>query len=158
MAMTRRLLLLIVITASSVLFVLVPLGHFLALADGQTTELADPEETRLIDELSFNEQGLSFRLSIPALHFDDKGNLTGEGLNGRTQEPGAPSVPFYSTWIVLPPYSGLRVKLSEPDWNTTRDVELKPSDDVEFSGQSLTSGFDAPAVSEDALFERANLV
>jgi uncharacterized repeat protein (TIGR01451 family) len=141
-----------------VFFVLVPLGHFLALADGQTAELTDPEETRLIDELSFNEQGLSFRLSIPALHFDDKGNLTGEGLNGRTQEPGAPSVPFYSTWIVLPPYSGLQVKLSEPDWNTTRDVELQPSDDVEFSGQSLTSGFDAPAVSEDALLERANLV
>lgn len=56
-----------------------------------------------VQHLTLSDTGLSFTFNTPQTTPDSAGWLTLPGLDARTTIPGAPSVPYYSTYIVLPP-------------------------------------------------------
>lgn len=62
-----------------------------------------------VQNLSLSDTGLSFTLATPPVMPDGAGWLALAGLDARTSTPGAPSVPFYSTYIVLPPHASATV-------------------------------------------------
>jgi uncharacterized repeat protein (TIGR01451 family) len=61
------------------------------------------EDTNLVKQLEVNNNGVTFHLSVPDYTLDTAGVISAPGLSGRMNSPGAPALPYYTTFIALPP-------------------------------------------------------
>ncbi len=152
--MLRKILCLLLIAASVSVFLLLPLksgrSHAAQPAEDKTTASG----SFVVDLLSSSELGLNFRLQSGEISVNAEGQMTALGLEGRTQEPGAPSLPFYSTFIVLPPGANVEVAVNRPNWISSGEIEIKPTKRNEFPGLSLSENTEVPPVSESSLIDR----
>jgi uncharacterized repeat protein (TIGR01451 family) len=104
-----------------------------------------------VSNLHFDDNGLRFTLSNPPLRRTAEGVIQVEGLPYRIQEPGAPALPFYSTWIVLPPASGAQVHVVEEEVLTGTVPTVQPA--PEALPLTPTGALDGgPAAQADAFF------
>lgn len=56
-------------------------------------------------------EGIQFQLEIPAFQIDADGQIQIPGLTARQSEPGLPNLPYYATYIALPPGADVAVQV-----------------------------------------------
>jgi hypothetical protein len=59
--------------------------------------------------LTTDEDGISFVLTSGLVDYLDNGSLSSDGLNMVIQEPGSPGLPYFSTFIAVPPKATISV-------------------------------------------------
>lgn len=65
--------------------------------------------TEGITLLHSDENGLSFILAVTKVESSKEGEITSPVLNSSFQDPGAPELPYYSTFIAIPPEAQLSI-------------------------------------------------
>jgi len=81
---------------------------------------AGPEEAAGVQVLESGNDGLLLSLHVPTYAVDTAGVLSAPGLAGRTAEPGAPALPYYSTLIALPPEATASITIQTQDDASSR--------------------------------------
>ncbi|MGB3715155.1 MAG: C25 family cysteine peptidase [Candidatus Promineifilaceae bacterium] len=149
--MARKILCVLLVSISALVFLLLPLksDHILSARSVEGDSI--PSGEFAVDDLVLSEHGLTFSLAGGEIRIDHENQLVAPGLNGRTQEPGAPSLPFYSTWIVLPPGAGIDITVDQPNWLSSEISEITPVVRAKFPGSAIPGLLEAPAVSEISL-------
>ncbi len=71
--------------------------------------------------------GIHFQLHSGPFQIDQDGHITVEGLEQVIQEPGSPAVPYYSTFIALPPKASVSVSVTESGISEYQKVEIAPA-------------------------------
>jgi uncharacterized repeat protein (TIGR01451 family) len=79
------------------------------------TTVGRSSQPSFIENLLLSDEGLSFVLNTPGFSVDKGGRVTAGGLTEWTQESGSPELPFYKTFIVLPPGAIAKVIVREVD-------------------------------------------
>ncbi|HET6444284.1 MAG TPA: C25 family cysteine peptidase [candidate division Zixibacteria bacterium] len=153
--MTRRIVCLLLVLSAAMAMLLLPQLNIKSLSAGLADNRPSPNQEFSVEDLVFSDYGLEFSLRSGVFAVDNDGQLTAQGLNTRTQEPGAPSVPYFSTWIVLPPGAGIEVNVISPNWIETDPVEIRTLKGIEFSGATLEGNIDIPGVSEKTLLSES---
>lgn len=75
-------------------------------------ELDPQKDAAALQHLTLSDTGLSFTLHTPTFNIDNTGWLTAAGLDARPNQSGVPDVPFYSTYIALPPAAEVQLTVS----------------------------------------------
>lgn len=105
--------------------------------------------------------GLQFQVDIPAYQINAAGQVQIPGLLARQTEPGVPDLPYYTTYIALPPDAEVSVEVLPLDVVETSLARVLPAPDMLFDqadGVGLTavpqeiSREDAAIYGRDALF------
>lgn len=84
-----------------------PTKDLQAAGGNAVSELDSP----LISQLDTGEDGLSFRFQTDDYSLDAAGVFTAEGLTSRVGIPGEPALPYYATYIALPPEATAQVSI-----------------------------------------------
>jgi uncharacterized repeat protein (TIGR01451 family) len=80
-------------------------------SQAQMNESSFPTETIVTLQKSDNA-GLTFQLALPqAIVADETISVT--GLTATLHEPGAPALPYYTTWLAVPPGAEVQVTVNE---------------------------------------------
>jgi uncharacterized repeat protein (TIGR01451 family) len=115
------------------LAVLLALGHLLLLAQesGLSHAVADSgqtTETAQVSRLETDADGLHFTLNTPGLRFHDGGVVEADGLDDWTETIGAPRLPVYTTYLILPPEAEVEVQVQEAGlrWHSMPEVQAVP--------------------------------
>ena len=74
-----------------------------------------------------NSNGIHFQLHSGPFQIDQDGHITVEGLEQVIQEPGSPAVPYYSTFIALPPKASVSITVNESGISEYQKVEIAPA-------------------------------
>ena len=75
-------------------------------------ESASPVATLDVQTAEMSDDGMRLAVHFPAAEVDAAGNVAIAGLEERLLEPGAPSLPFSSTWVALPPEAEVEVEVT----------------------------------------------
>ncbi len=97
-------------------------------------------------------QGLTFELRTPPLTLDRDGAIAVPGLLPGAGAPGTPALPFYSTYIALPPQATVSVTVTAGEQTTYRAADVRPVPLVQLRGQEPGSA-DLFTVTADTLQE-----
>ncbi|MDX1413610.1 MAG: C25 family cysteine peptidase [Candidatus Promineifilaceae bacterium] len=89
------------------------LASSLSAAESKTS--IDNSREQGINIVSADDSGIQFHLHTEKLSIDSEGNVQADGLQQRILQPGAPSLPYYSTYIAIPPEATVSVSFSESD-------------------------------------------
>ena len=109
------------------LFLFVLLGTRIGGPITAISPQADGGQSTTVQNLVLAETGLHFTLNTPVFSVDDEGLLTAPGLSAYTSIPGAPAIPFYSTYIVLPPNAAANINLHIINQTTHTVPTLQPA-------------------------------
>lgn len=71
-------------------------------------------------------QEVSFTLKLPQFTLDSDGNINVEGLSARISEVGAPALPYYTTYIVLPPQATAAAHIQARSSQETAVTYIQP--------------------------------
>lgn len=80
-----------------------------------------------IQMLHSNSSGLQFQLNTAAFQIDKDGNIHVSGLEQKVNEPGAPALPYYSTYIALPPQAEVSVTVTESGLSQHDAIHIQPA-------------------------------
>ncbi|MCA9933256.1 MAG: hypothetical protein H6662_08855 [Ardenticatenaceae bacterium] len=109
-----------------------------------------------------NNQGLTFTLHTPTATTTD-GTPEVSGLNFRTQETGAPDLPFYATYIALPPDANVAVAVNTSQIIETAVPHLQPVPTHEpiyddLSSEMMAHDLSQPIYREDTAVYKQNAI
>ncbi len=76
--------------------------------------------------LRSDEEGLSFELLVPRAEIDEKGRVRVSGLELSMAEAGAPNLPYFSTYIAVPPGASYEVHVVDSDSSTLPAAFIEP--------------------------------
>ena len=79
----------------------------------------------IIQQMKSDDSGLQFHLVTPSFQIAAPGAISVPGLARHLQEAGAPALPYYATYVALPPAARVTVSLEENDV-TIRTVDRLP--------------------------------
>jgi len=117
-------------------------------------DLTRPEtDLTEIEVIRADETGIQFNVHTPSFQRIDQGNnIKIAGLSDRIADPGAPNLPFYSTYIALPPEAEVAVQVAESDFLMAHIEAIEPAADKEFNldDQGLVIGTPRNIIAEDA--------
>ena len=101
----------------SLLAALALLVTAVGLSQAASTEhgISSAEPKAIIRNLQANDRGVSFTLQTPVIPAQGGVELLLEGLDRRSREPGLPSLPYFTTYVALPPEAQVRLTLSQAD-------------------------------------------
>ncbi|MCP4357240.1 MAG: hypothetical protein GY796_04385 [Chloroflexi bacterium] len=85
-----------------------------------------------VNNLSSDANGIQFELVVPPVQVDEDGNVTISGLTQQFTEAGAPALPYYTTYIALPPDAQLEVDVQEKNLLTRPSSQVKPASGIQF--------------------------
>ncbi len=107
------------------------------------TPAAAPSTTQ-VQQLKSNETGLHFILRTPPALVDDETAVHIAGLNAQVQEPGAPALPYYVTYIILPPEAAVSAQIRAFDMKTSQvnDVLSVPRPNDRITAVPTTNSID----------------
>lgn len=106
-------------------FVLVIVGLVVLVVPAQLKAyLPLPTPKSQIQNLTIRNDGLQFRLAVPQYQISSQQTVIAEGLNSTLHQSGAPQLPFYQSWIVLPPEATAVVSVQENQVETAKVGEL----------------------------------
>lgn len=123
------------------------LPAFIFLLPWQNTVQGDDGPTlseATVTHQQADSSGLTFRLALPPAVIDAETALV-PGLTAVTHDPGAPELPYYLTWIAVPPDADVTVTVTESDLTTSRVDFIKAAPQ---HGYQPTS--ELPATLQDA--------
>lgn len=109
----------------TVAFLFVALMSQLSLS-GEPVQAASPLASADVHIGHMSDHGLQFTLSSPKPAQNQSTQWEITGLNGRTQEPGAPDLPIYTTFIALPPGAEVIVSVTPAQVTETAVAPLSP--------------------------------
>lgn len=123
----------------------------------QAKSSAAPQEFQLgsfsgegISFVEADDRGLSFVLKTAVIHdAPNNGLITSPGLNAVMQEPGAPELPYFSTYIAVPPEATVAIQVQQQEVNTLADVVVQAAAEptMSFVNTDPDSPFPQTAVS-----------
>ncbi len=73
-----------------------------------------------------DNNGLHFQLHTAPFQMDNEGNIEVQGLEQKIQEPGSPALPYYSTFIALPPQAVVSVSVTESGFSRHQPIDVPP--------------------------------
>lgn len=125
--------------------------------------VGQPGNAAAIPTLSLSDTELTFALHTPTFAINEDGLLTAPGLTARTSQSGTPDLPFYTTYIALPPEANAAVTVEATAVSTQIVPTLRPvptaiqpesHDDITLTTTVLeeTLAYDAAFYSQDALY------
>ncbi len=79
-----------------------------------------------IQPIKSDATGLRFTLQTPRLTITKEGAVQVAGLTAQTQEPGAPALPYYVTFIALPPEAAASIHVQLSDITTSQAAVVLP--------------------------------
>ncbi len=91
-------------------------------AQADTTEQNEKQQQTAITNLVTSSESLSFVLNVPTVQKTSGDGVEIPGLNSRINQPGAPALPYYATFIALPPGASAVLTVEPlnasilPDW------------------------------------------
>ncbi len=134
------------ITALSVVLVALLLLPTLTSADMQTDipreDSTVPSGSAASRILHADDSGMSFELITPPANMADDGSLQVNGLEQIFVEPGSPALPYFSTYIALPPEASAAVEVSESDLLLLDSLSVLPVPQVQLEGEAAVQGDD----------------
>ncbi len=92
--------------------------------------------------LHANDSGMSFELITPPLNIAEDGSLQVDGLEESIIEPGSPALPYFSTFIALPPEASISVEISESNLTHRTSLNVPPVPLVQLEGAKTAPGDD----------------
>jgi uncharacterized repeat protein (TIGR01451 family) len=110
----------------AIAFVLLAVAAMETNAAGQNSLVEGADSGAHITELTLHDQGLSFTLQSPSVHVDSDGRMVAPGLERVIQQPGAPALPYFSTYIVVPPEADISVEVSEKEVVEFSGINVAP--------------------------------
>ncbi|MCP4423760.1 MAG: hypothetical protein GY803_04635 [Chloroflexi bacterium] len=146
--MRERRLIYLLLTMGISLGLMVGLASVYARAEKTAVS---PPRTAIAQATKSDEDGLDFTLTVPSLTTTDQGVVYIAGLTAQVQEPGAPALPYYVTFIALPPEATAAVSVQMLDMTTRRVGQLpsvpQPADhaieDDELARETAVNPFNA---------------
>jgi hypothetical protein len=82
------------------------------------------ESKALIRNLQSDDRGVSFTLETPVIMDLGGAELQIAGLDRQSREPGYPSLPYFTTYVALPPEAFARLTLSQADTVIQTGIDL----------------------------------
>lgn len=116
----------------------------------QTPKPLSSQLTASANIIQTDEQGLIFSLTTPDYTVNQDGALSIAGLEMNMQQPGAPALPAYTTYIALPPaatVAGVQVDEMSVLTSQVTAVQPVPRFDVSYDDITDEASFAATAVS-----------
>ncbi|MCL4265642.1 MAG: hypothetical protein KJ069_20690 [Anaerolineae bacterium] len=98
--------------------------------------------------------GLQFQVDIPVYQINAAGQVYVPGLTARQTEPGVPDLPYYTTYIALPPDAEVSVQVLPQEVVETTLAQVLPAPDMLFE-QADSIGL--TAVPQEILHEDATI-
>ncbi len=92
--------------------------------------------------LHSDDAGISFELITPPLNIAEDGSLQVNGLGESIIDPGSPDLPYFSTFIALPPEASITVEVSESDLTRLSSLNVPPVPLVQLQGEEAVQGDD----------------
>ncbi len=93
---------------------------------GQSVRAASPSTSAHVQIGHMSDYSLQFTLSSPKPTLNQSAQWEIAGLDGRTQQPGAPDLPVYATFIALPPGAEAIVSVIPSQVTETAVATLPP--------------------------------
>jgi hypothetical protein len=79
-----------------------------------------------VHNLQTTENGLSFDLSATEPIFSEAGQMLIAGLNAVVNQPGAPELPYYATYIALPPEAEMQISVEAVETTAVARTYIQP--------------------------------
>ena len=92
----------------------------------ETNSAIKDESGAVVSNLSVTSQELSFQLNTDNISIDTIGRIKVDDLQDRLNIPGFPELPFFTTFVLLPPEATIEVVVDEvgPKRLTNQQIEL----------------------------------
>jgi hypothetical protein len=101
-----------------------------ALHAAYTNTNFSQQQPAILQTTSSHAAGMQFRLSLPAYQVSADGQISVRGLETRLAEPGAPTLPYYATFIALPPDADISVEVQAHQVTETAVPHIQPAPDM----------------------------
>lgn len=108
------------------------------------------QQSSPISDLEMTPDGISFILNLPAQE-SSLGTIEIAGLNAELNQPGSPALPYYATFIALPPGATAEVTLEPAAPVIYQDWTVPAVPDPQSVAGVLKGAEDFAAVNDDAL-------
>jgi hypothetical protein len=119
----RRLLVVLGLISTFVAILLIP-AAFEGHAEAQQPAAGSGVKEAGVVGLTMNDHSIEFTLHSPYVNVD--GRVDAPGLDGVIQEPGSPALPFFSTFIAVPPEARIRLEVSEKEVIVLEQIDVEP--------------------------------
>ncbi len=102
--------------------------------DGLEQYATEPTSTA-IAVISSNEAGIQLELNSSPLYFAEDGSIQIDGINEITAEEGTPALPYFSTFIAVPPAAEVTVQVTSSGLTTHEAVSVQPVPSLRLWGE-----------------------
>ena len=121
----------LIILAVALALILLP--SFVA-AQQSGSEPAAESVTAVATLLRSDAQGVHFELQTPQLAVDANGLVSVAGLQPASSAPGTPALPYYSTYIAVPPGAAVGIKVTPRDVSNRLAASVRPVPLIQLRG------------------------
>lgn len=104
-----------------------------SLSAGAATAAAPPPTTAAVTVETADDAQLRFTLRTPTFLAAADGHVTVAGLDDVTQQPGAPALPYYATYVALPPEADVSVTVETAAVQETAVAQVQPAPQPDLS-------------------------
>ncbi|MFZ0548064.1 MAG: C25 family peptidase propeptide domain-containing protein, partial [Candidatus Promineifilaceae bacterium] len=111
----------------------------------------DSTQQNPITNLTTTSDSVSFLLNTPKLSENAAAQVEIPGLNSRTSEPGSPDLPFYATYIALPPGAEAEVAVTSKESAVFQNWTVTAVPDPQSAADVQDGSADFAAINEDGL-------
>ncbi len=121
-------------------------------------ETLDELKQKGVSILQQDDDSLSFILNTPIINSARDIHLLENELNAKIQEPGAPALPYFSTFIVLPPEANATIEVTQIEIQTVNSIEIPAVDEptLSFVNHDEESPFPVTAVTSQVASSKTN--
>ncbi len=103
----------------------------------QALSLGDETLAVGVTLVSADDQGISFILKTSQVESSAEGMLSDKALNTAIQEPGAPELPYFSTYIAIPPEALVSIDVYQEDTHLLSGISVNAVAEPVLAGGSL---------------------
>lgn len=102
-------------------------------AEAEQVQVAEPA-TAVATLLRSDAQGVLFELHTPSLDLDDTGVVSIPGLKPAASAPGTPALPYYSTYIAVPPGADVDIHVTARNVTNHSAASVRPMPLIQLQG------------------------
>ena len=101
-----------------------------------------------VNILASTDDGVSFVLKSDQIRPENDNQLVSDGLNQLVQEPGSPEIPYFSTFVAIPPEATIHVDVISEEVVEISDFAIPAAPDLSLSFQNNDLDSPFPAVAQ----------
>ena len=97
---------------------------------------ANPKESSTTQVLQSDDRGITFELITSPFTISDNGEIEIGGLDEISSDPGSPALPYFSTFIALPPSAEVLIQVQELELTKQGPLNILPVPQAKLSGEA----------------------